>query len=156
MHQSITNVALFVALVGLLAFAGCSSGNNLGTTVVTGTVTVDGTATEGIAVSFIPTEADGRECYGVTDAKGKFTLTVPGADVGSGAMPGEYRAMFSKTSNPTDGMSDEEIAQKFPRGLPPAENLLPTKYADRTATDIEPVNVVKGKKNDFTFELKSQ
>ena len=50
---------------------------------------------------------------------------------------------------------DKEVQRRFPRGLPQAKHLLPEKYASRTKTDIAPVTVER-KKNNFTFELKSQ
>ena len=128
-----------------------------------GTITLDGVAVEGVNVNFIPTGSEGRESYGITDAQGKFVLTVPGADAGSGAIPGEYRVTFSKMSDPLEGLEhlegeelDAEVRKRFPRGLPPAKHLLPEKYASRTATDIAPVKVERGKRNNFTFELKSQ
>ena len=164
MNKSITNIALcFIPLAGLLVFPGCA-GNPLGAVKVTGTVTLDGTPVEGVSVSFTPTGSEGRESYGVTDAQGRFVLTVPGTETGSGAIPGEYRVTFSKESDvlegiDTTGMDSDEIdkvvAKRFPRGLPEAKNLLPAKYADRTATDIAPVKVERNKKNAFTFELSS-
>jgi len=165
MNKSMTIIALlFIALAGLSVFPGCSD-NPLGTVKVSGTVTVDGALTEGVNVSFIPTGGEGRESYGITDAQGKFVLTIPGTEPGSGTMPGEYRVIFTKETNPMaginlEGMEAEEIeremAKRFPRGLPSPENLLPAKYADRNATDIAPVTVEKGKKNDFAFALSSK
>ena len=143
----------FVIVLGLLVLQGCGSGNSLGTTSVAGIVNVDGTPMEGVSVTFAPVDTTGRECYGTTDAKGKFTMTVPGAEVGSGAIPGEYRVMFSKMSDPFAGLSEEEIERKSAGGIPPSVNLLPEKYSNRDATDIAPVKVEKGKKNHFPFDL---
>ena len=164
MNRLITSPLFFIALAGLTVFQGCSGGNSLGTVKVSGTVTLDGAPVEGVNVAFAPTGSEGREGYGTTNAQGKFVLTVPGTETGSGAIPGEYRVTFSKMSDPMEGINtagmsseevDQEMAKRFPRGLPEAKNLLPAKYADRTATDIAPVTVEKGKKNDFTFELSS-
>jgi len=165
MNKSITNIALFFAVAGLLVLQGCSGGNSLGTVNVSGTVTLDGTPVAGVNVSFIPTGSGGRDGYGVTNAQGRFVLTTPGAEVGSGLIPGEYSVTFTKMSNPLEGVDttgmdsdeiDREMARRFPRGLPSAENLLPEKYANRNATPIEPVTVERGKRNDFTFNLSSE
>ena len=164
MHKFIINIALFFAFVGLLFVQGCGN-NPLGTVSVSGTVTLDGNPAEGVSVSFAPMSGEGRESYAITDSQGKFVLTTPGTNTGSGAIPGKYHVMFAKMSNPmeginTDGMdiaeTEAEIARHFPRGLPPIVNLLPNKYSDRTATDIAPVTVERRGKNNFTFELKSQ
>ena len=161
MSKSITNIVLFCSVAGLLVLQGCSE-NSLGTVRVSGIVTLDSDPVEGVNVSFSPKSAEGREAYGVTDAQGRFVLTVPGTNVGSGAIPGEYYVTMSKMSNPmeginTDGMgiaeADAEIRKHFPRGIPSPKNLLPEKYASRTATDIAPVKVEKGNKNNFTFDL---
>ena len=164
MHKFISNVALFFVISGLVVLQGCG-GNSLGTVPVSGTVTLDGNSISGVTVSFAPTGTEGREAYGTTDAGGQFVLTVPGAPVGSGTIPGDYRVMLSKMSNPLEGINtegmesdeiDAEMRRHFPRGLPSPEHLLPAKYADRTTTDIAPVTVERRGKNNFTFELKSQ
>jgi len=162
MHKSISTTALFFTISGFLVLQGCG-GNSLGTAHVSGTVTLDGNPISGVTVSFAPTGTDGREAYGITDTGGRFVLTIPGADAGSGAIPGEYHVAFVKMSDPLEGLEhlegeefDAEMQRRFPRGLPPAKHLLPEKYASRTTTDIAPVKVERGKRNNFTFELKSQ
>jgi len=164
MNKSITNVALF--FIALAVVQGCAN-DPYGTAKVSGTVTMDGAPIEGVNVSFVPTGSEGREGYGTTDTQGKFVLTVPGAEVGSGAIPGEYHVTFSKMSDPMADFDremagkdsdeiDREMKKRFPGGRPSGENLIPAKYADRNATDIAPVKVEKGKKNDFSFALSSQ
>jgi hypothetical protein len=156
MNKFAANFLLFlVVITGLLILPGCAK-NSLGTIKVSGTVTLDGKPADGVAVAFYPKAEGGRECFGITDAQGRFVLTVSGAEVGSGAVPGEYIPGFFKEQSPTRGMSEEEVRKKFPRGLPEPIDLLPTKYADRTKTDIAPVKVEKGKKNDFAFDLLSK
>ena len=154
MNKSITIIALFLTLTGLLLLQGCSSGNALGTVNVTGTVTVDGTAMEEISITFIPRDSEGREAYGFTDAQGKFVLTIPGAEPGSGAIPGQYIVTFSKDDDPLSRMTEEEIERLTNR--PNTVNLLPARYLDRTAPDIASVTVERGKQNTFAFELSSQ
>jgi len=164
MHKSITNIALFFAVAGLLIIQGCG-GNPLGTVRVSGTVTLDGNPVEGASVSFSPVGGEGRESFGVTDVQGRFVLTTPGTDTGSGAIPGEYHVTLSKWTNPaaevnTDGMdvmsAQAEILRRFPRGMPPSENLLPERYFNRAETPIAPVTVQRGGRNNFTFGLVTQ
>jgi hypothetical protein len=164
MHKSITNIALFFVVTGLLIIQGCG-GNPLGTVRVSGTVTLDGNPVEGGSVSFIPAGGEGRESFAITDAHGRFVLTTPGTDTGSGAIPGEYHVSLSKWSDPleginTDGMgiaeAEAEILRHFPRGLPSPENLLPARYSNRTETPISPVTVQRGGRNNFTFDLVTQ
>ena len=84
-------------------------------------------------------------------------LTVPGTPIGSGAVPGEYVATFSKESNPgaeLEGLEDDEIMRRG--GLRPPVSLLPLKYRDRTVTPIAPVKVERRGKNTFTFALESK
>ncbi len=148
------SILLFV-LSAFCFVAGCQK-NEFGTSGITGTVLVDGAPMEGVSISFVPKGSGSRECYGMTDAQGKFKLTIPGTEVGSGAIPGEYDVTFSKTVSVAEGMTEEEIAKKYPNSLPPTKSVLPDKYNDRAKTDIAPVKVEKGKKNDFTFELFSK
>ena len=143
-----------IAVLGLVFFQGCAQ-HPLGAVKVTGMVTVGGEATEGISVTFIPTASDGREAYGTTDAQGRFVLTIPGTDVGSGAIPGEYIVTFFKTEDPAAGMHEDEVRQRF-GGLPPTIDLLPVKYKSRTDTPIAPVTVEARGRNEFTFELTSR
>jgi hypothetical protein len=165
MTKSTLPIVLFFALSGLLIFQGCSK-NPFGAVRVTGTVTLDGVPIEGVNIAFLPPQSstDVRQAYGKTDAQGRFVLTIPGAEFGSGAVPGEYVPTFVKIKDPlegkTDGMEglstedyDRELARRFPRGVPTAENLLPEKYDNRRETPITPVTVERRGKNDFTFEL---
>jgi len=162
MNKLTINVALsLITIAGLLMFQGCS-GNSLGTVKVSGTVTLDGKPAEGVTVEFYPV-GEGRECFGVTDAQGKFVLTVSGADIGSGAIPGEYHVILTKMRDVAAEMlaqlgnsSDPDSHVAIRGGLPEPVNMLPEKYADRTATDIAPVTVERRGKNSFTFELRSQ
>lgn len=87
---------LLLTLVGLClvspALVGCgNSGPRL--TPVEGVVTVDGNPIEGATVLFEP-EAGGRPATGVTDAQGKFSLTV--LDEGDGAHLGMNRVSVAK------------------------------------------------------------
>jgi hypothetical protein len=100
-------------------------------------------------------------------------LTTAGAVTGTGAVPGEYHITFRKDRLPgqealskafdeiaAKKLSPEEQAKelrkRMPQGRPVAVNVLPSKYASKTTTDIPPVKVERRKKNDFTFDLSSK
>jgi len=157
-------VVFFVVAIGLTIFQGCTK-NPLGTVKVTGKVTLDGTPVEGVTVAFYPkSSTDCRECFGLTNAQGQFVLTVSGAEPGSGAIPGEYGVVLTKlqknpsSSSQTAGTPDEQrsAVPMNPGPPPPPVHLLPAKYADKNKTDIAPVTVENGKKNNFAFELSTK
>ena len=164
MTRFATNIILFcVAVIGFMVFQGCSK-NPLGTVKVTGKVTLDGVPVEGVTVAFYPKSSDCRECFGLTNAQGQYVLTVSGAEPGSGAIPGEYGIVLTKlqknpaSPSPGAGSPDEErsAVPMNPGPPPPPVHLLPAKYADKSKTDIAPVTVEKGKKNEFMFELSTK
>lgn len=67
---------------------------------VSGTVTVDGQAYEGLRVSFIP-QAGGATALSKTDAQGRYTIQTGKS---RGLQPGEYRVTvsgYSSTPSPT-------------------------------------------------------
>jgi len=157
MNKFTANIALVLIVVtGLLFFQGCAD-NPYGAVKVTGTVTLDGEPAEGVTIAFYPVNAEIRESFGRTDAQGQFVLTIPGAPIGSGAMPGEYIVGLIKQKCSTEDMT-EAARERFINagGLPYPIDLLPSKYSDRNATDIPPVKVERGKKNEFAFDLFSK
>ncbi len=77
--------------MGLLAISGCGG---VKTVPVTGTVTLDGKTLDGVSIVFVPTEKEGKQANGRTDASGTFTLSSVGAD--QGALPGSYKVGLSK------------------------------------------------------------
>lgn len=149
---TVSFVIFFTAVAGFSAFQGCSK-DPLGAVKVTGTVTLDGKPEEGVSVAFCPQGDGGRECFGVTDAGGKFVLTIAGAQTGSGAIPGEYGIELKKIQKEKVVPGAPMAAPPFPP--PPPVHLIPAQYASRATTDIAPVKVEKGKKNVFQFEMKS-
>ena len=147
----------FPLLSFFVFLAGCSSQGKLETTVVTGTVKVDGQPMEGVTVTFCPTAPDENPAVGSTDTNGVFTLTTPGGVFGKGAIPGSYIPTFSKIEvEKFEAASREEYEKKYGNREPKTVHLLPTKYADSQTCGFEPVTVEKGKKNQFDFELKSK
>jgi hypothetical protein len=108
---------------------------------VKGKVTVAGQPVEGIAVTFTP--ASGRPAVGVTDASGNFTLsTLSNAD---GAVPGTHKVSFSKGSSGDSPPSDLT-------GPPPPPQPFNAKYSSGATSGIT-AEVVKGKTNEFTWDL---
>ena len=164
--MSLSSWKFFVCLAALAFLVGCADkGADVGTTAVTGTVTLDGQPVEGASVSFSPKSADGRGAAGLTDASGRFSLTTVAS--GDGAMPGSYQVAVSKTT--TSGGPDVSGLESDPSKMTPedfaamaerVENAdpvvttdeLPVKY--KTAADSGlTAEVKKGEKNKFTFEL---
>jgi hypothetical protein len=148
-----------------LVLHGCGQSNPYGTVVVTGKVTVDGVPMEGITVSFSPADGTGMGALGMTDAEGNYTLTTGGAPFGSGAKPGSYVAAFSKTESPTQenptgygpGLAPQQ-GSPTPRsaGPPQAVHLIPEKYSNAKTAGFDPVDVKKGDKNNFDFNLETK
>jgi len=166
--MSLSSWKFFVCLAALAFLVGCADkGADVGTTAVTGTVTLDGQPVEGAGVSFSPKSADGRAAAGKTDASGRFSLTT--VTSGDGAMPGSYAVAVSKTSGggsaapvltPQDpaSMSEEERAafmasvQESQKASAEIKDELPAKYKSAATSGLT-AEVKQGEKNDFTFEL---
>ncbi len=93
--------AIAAALLAMMVLgpAGCSKGSARKVVPVSGTVTIDGKPAPNIAVVFQPMatgkEEAGMGSAGVTDAQGRFTLTLTGTDKRPGAVVGRHRVTFS-------------------------------------------------------------
>jgi 5-hydroxyisourate hydrolase-like protein (transthyretin family) len=150
------------AWLALLLALGCNSGPRRPPTyAVTGTVTQNGKPLEAATVVFVPLEgAVGQEAAtGVTDAQGRFKLTMYKADDGANA--GEYRIKVSKFDNkkPTKEEQasyisyEEEQKMQFSadeKPTPPSKNLLNAKYANEATSGF----TFTVKKDDNTIDLK--
>ncbi|MCL2623013.1 MAG: hypothetical protein FWD31_05030 [Planctomycetaceae bacterium] len=136
---------LFFACV-LTALAGCTK-SPYDLVKVTGTVTLDGQPTEAV-VNFFPIDNQQRGAIGQAGSNGKFVLgTLQGND---GAVAGKHRvAISSKTPPPMSGSAQMLGGESQPYVSP-----FPEKYGHPTTSGFE-VEVKKGEKNDFTFDLKS-
>jgi hypothetical protein len=158
----ITLLLLVVALLGMTF--GCQKGDDRPATyAVTGTVTQGGTPVEGAMVNFSPT-GDGQAASGTTDASGKYSLTTFAA--GDGAVPGEYAVTVLKyegggqatDSGGTDTL-DEYDAEYSPEeedkggGDEEPENLLPSKYADPSTSELKATVTQNPADNVFDFAL---
>ncbi len=128
---------------------------------VTGTVTHNGEAVEGAAVTFAP-DGTGHAASGTTDASGKYTLTTFKAD--DGAVAGQYGVKIIKTEGGADAGGDAGFEPVEPGGAPALDDqgaegaedagpkqLLPEKYADPSTSGFTAA-VVEGS-NTFDFAL---
>lgn len=141
---------------------GCTPSNPYGTVSVTGKVTVDGAPLEGVTVSFVP-PGDGMSAFGITDADGNYMLTTAGAPYGTGAVPGSYSATFSKTETaPVMTLAEYESlvasgnAPRQPPKPPEPTYLIPQKFSDPKTAGFDPVEVKKGERNKFDFNLETK
>jgi hypothetical protein len=112
-----------------------------------GIVTLDGQAVEGATVSFLPRDSSKQGAYGKTGADGRFRLQTYGVD--DGAVPGDYDVTIQKVQ-----ITPDEFDRDDPRWTPPPppKYLVPKKYSDRDKSGLA-ASVVKGKKNEFPFDL---
>jgi len=134
-------------MVGLLAvscvlplFVGC--GEKIEVAEVSGTVTVNGKPLDMIHVEFWPD--NGPRSWGVTDANGKFTLTLDTDEPKPGAVPGTHKVMLkdkwpSKDDTQTEnGEWIDNSKGKLPR--------IHSKYYDILGSDLS-VTVKSGEAN---------
>ena len=148
----------FVALLalGLLVavVVGCSDGGDSGPELVpvSGTVTLDGKPLSGTTVNFVPTGSTlGGNCYGVTDASGRYELMVD--EDHKGAAVGEYKVTCSKWVLP-DG-SDFVGTEGGPSPMEAeATEAIPEKYRDEATTDLEGSVPAGGTTIDFKLTSK--
>ncbi len=148
----------FASLVGCCVLAsGCSKGNAPPKVfIVTGTVTYQGKAVEGVDVTFTPTPEgpDKRSANGKTDAQGKFELKTyldPQHEL-KGAIPGDYQITFTKKEGA--GASPEELLKLMNAGkpIPAPKDLLPAKFGLPQQSGFKRT-VVAAEKNDFQLDL---
>lgn len=94
-----------------LWISGCQKGSSLKTVPVSGTVTLNGQALEGAAVSFLPKGGvdAGHTATGVTKADGRYELQTfeSAAKSVKGAEPGEYNVIVTKYEA-AGGMTQEQ------------------------------------------------
>lgn len=115
---------------------------------VTGTVTVDGKPTEAL-VNFFPENKEHRGAIGQAGTDGTFAMgTMKAKD---GAVPGKHRVAISpKTPPPMSGsarMVGNENAEAY-------VSPFPERYGNPETSGFE-VEVRKGEKNNFTFDIKT-
>lgn len=154
----------FLGLALLLSgLPGCGGGSDRPALVpVSGSVMYNAKPIEGATVSFWHEEAS-RPSFGITDAEGKFQLTM--YDPLDGAMPGENQVTVVKTSggaSTATTMSPDEMAkggamalaqmaQQAKAGGERPKPIIPEKYGSRTASPLK--ETVSAENNVFPIQL---
>jgi hypothetical protein len=139
------------AVAAAVALAGCDASPRVAP--VSGRVTLNGQPLAAARVAFQPVGtgsgglAPGPGSVGTTDADGRYTLALIGANR-PGAVVGHHRVVVSKTDVPADpaAASDEKPGAKSPK------ELLPKRYNDDTELTCD---VPAGGNPDANFDLKS-
>ena len=153
MKYSITIIFLFCLLA-----LGCNNKNPHGVIMVTGVVTFDDLPLEGATVTFSPQEGS-LAAVGLTDEQGRFTLNSGSSKAGTGAQPGTYcvsvtkQKIEGKANKPDTGIMQPVDVNAG--AMPRVVNLIPPQYGGPKTSGLQAV-VEKGKKNHFTFDLKSK
>ena len=154
---------LFGTFAALLMIAGCSGDDaNLPTTVpVEGTVAYNGAPLAGAQVAFW-TEGAPKSAAGLTDAEGKFKLSMYGLN--DGAMVGTHKITVTKDDpNASSGSEMDMAAMEDPSKMAdmmaadfdnPAgtKSLVPAKYATRNSTPLTETVSAEGP-NTFVLQL---
>jgi hypothetical protein len=107
------SVSIGGALVVLLG--GCGSEGKLAP--VSGTVTLNGKPTAGIAVTLQPMATEenntpGPSAFGVTDSNGRYTTTIVGPEKRAGATVGKNQVRFNAYIDPADILEDGSLKKK--------------------------------------------
>ena len=157
--------AIFLTALFVLSLMGCNPDSQYAK--VEGTITYNGEPLEGATVSFQSTVAGGESASGVTDARGKYSVTsVYAVQGGAGVIPGDYTVTVSKRTRPVD--PDEEAYKKgeitydelqkrnaakpLLVGAGRSEQLIPRKYTVASESGLK-ASVQKGKNPPFDFAL---
>jgi hypothetical protein len=159
----VTRIFQYVAGLSLTFVIGCGGGSDRPQTYpVSGTVMYNGEAVDGATVAFW-TEGAPRAATGVTDAEGKFQLSMYEAN--DGALAGNQVITVSKVeagaaagNDPsTDMMNDaskmaEMMAANGPNGIKGPKSLLPEKYSKQETTTLKETVAADGE-NSFVLQL---
>ncbi len=140
---SLRSVVSLICGIAVLGSAGCgtrpSDQPSLGR--VTGLVTFDGQPLPGVEVTFAPMK--GRSSGGITDGKGRYTLTYVGAT--NGAKVGKHSVFIAwpVEESPDDGASPQ-LKKDRPR--------IPARYNKKSTLSAD----VKSGGNTIDFALESK
>ncbi len=122
---------VWIAAVGL-AVLGCGKGGGYQVVPVSGTVTIDGKPVANIAVVFQPIASGKTEpgpgSTGVTDAQGKYTLTVTSAQKQPGAVVGKHRVTFASQAG-ARADSDDTVTPQSADPVPAKYRETPLEFA---------------------------
>jgi hypothetical protein len=146
-----------LALVSLVAVAGCSGTGPGSFAHVSGTITHNGTPVDGAKVKFVSTtEVDGvRDEFATeTDSAGKYLIA--GVGKNPGIPPGRYKVVITKLAlKPGARVPDEgfDTTQLEMSGL--GVNALPKEYSDANTTKLS-ATLESGKNENVNFDLKGK
>lgn len=145
----VCGVICFLGILGFFVFGRTKSPD--GIIYLTGMVTLDGQPVNGVSVVLHPRNDGGAVAGGLTNTKGKFTVTTGTAPVGSGAKAGEYDITFSK-------VEVEKSDTAHNRTQIPAQKtyIIPAKYGKPKTSGLAPITVELNGKNRFDFALSSE
>ena len=159
--------SVFVALC-LLGFLGVwlmgETKNPYGAVHMIGTLTLDGEPIAGVSIILHPRDRDiGRVAGGITDSRGRFTVTTGTAPMANGAIPGEYDITFQKIEMEGTAPSMEALrpapasGTSSPRNVQPPskKHVIPQKYGNPKTSGLDPITVKPTGKNSFNFPLSS-
>ena len=155
---------LSLVLMMFVLVLGCTKpGKGLKVEYVEGVLTLDGTPTAGVTVTFLPEDKSaGLEAAGgITDALGVYKLTSNNGDIDKGALAGKYKVIVSKTSSEDFTNEDGTFKPGAPRdslGQPMAvkeTQLMPKKYLTSKSTPLD-ATVEAGVKNTINLEVSSR
>lgn len=138
------------AIIACSWIVGCNGDSNPTTYPVSGTVTLDGKAVDGAAVTFFSTDPNLRPATGTTDKEGKYVLG--SFKSGDGAMPGQYKIMVTKFwsdagPSPYDAPADAPVETPEPTKLTDAEQRAAYEKAYKTAPKGPPAGAAKQPKS---------
>lgn len=158
-------MAVVLSCMLTVFLSGCGSGDGFESPVpVGGKVTLSGKVVDGATVTFL-SKAGLRSASGNTDKDGNFKLTCVNTD--DGAAPGEYAVTIAKQEAKVGGSTSVDISSgnfgaDYGARMGAAgsgstakimKELLPAKFASAAESGLVRT-VVKGDKNEFTFDLK--
>jgi hypothetical protein len=125
-----------------LLSAGCGSSD---VAPVSGRVTLDGEPVANARVTFQPLGSaenpnPGQGSYGITDAEGRYSLTMVGSKR-SGAVVGKHRVSIQSPRGPSD---------QFPQAPPRPSKMIPREYNTETKLEFD---VRRGGTSEADFNL---
>ena len=155
---------LLSVMISVCMVMGCpKTGKGLKVEYVEGILTVDGTPTAGVFVTFLPeSDSTGLEAAGgITDDQGVYKLTSNNGDIDKGALAGKYKVTVSKITSEDFLNEDGTFKPGAPRDSSgqlmgtKETQLMPKNYLTSRTTPLE-ATVEAGVKNTINLEVKSQ
>ncbi|MDR0391300.1 MAG: hypothetical protein LBH59_05305 [Planctomycetaceae bacterium] len=140
----------FLLVFFVPVFIGC--GNQIPTNITEIIVTINDQPIEGASINLIPTNENGMQAFGVTDANGKcMTQTILG-NADGGTVVGEYIVTVSKMYSKDTGQKYTDPNTNITSPILEPTESLPAIYTSEKTSPFR-VEVKKGK-NSFKLELK--